>query len=69
MTTRLGVAEAARALGSSRSAIRKAIVRGTLAATQEEYVEKGETRFRYVVEVDEIERYRAAHRRPRKATA
>jgi len=59
----LGVAEAARALGSSRSAIRKAIVRGRLAAALV-VDEWGQTVYR--VEETEIERYRAESRKPRR---
>jgi hypothetical protein len=60
----LGVAEAARALGSSRSAVRKAIVRGRLAAALV-VDEWGQSVYR--VDETEIERYRAEHRKPRRA--
>lgn len=58
----LTVDEAAKTLGVKRSAVRKAIARGTLAARLAPTKYGGE-RGGYYIAPDEIERYRAAHRR------
>lgn len=58
----LGVAEVARVLKSSRSAVRKAIVRGKLAATltTDEWGQQV-----YRVDPAEVVRYQTQHRRGR----
>ena len=58
----LGVAEVARVLKSSRSAVRKAIKRGTLSAL---VVEDEYGQMVYRVEAGEVVRYQTEHRRGR----
>lgn len=58
----LGVAEVARQLGSSVSAVRKAIVRGTLPATLTPGQRRGNE---YRVTREAVEQYQREHRRPR----
>ena len=57
----MDVPAAAATLGMGRSAVRKAIVRGTLLAT---LVSGGRRGREYAIGDAEIERYRATHRRP-----
>lgn len=57
------VTEVAVALDCGKAAVRKAIVRGTLAAT----LQPGKFGDEYHVTREEMERYKAAHRTPRKA--
>lgn len=54
----IGVAAAAKSLASTKSAVRKAIVRGRLAAVR--------TPTGYVIDVAEVERYRLESRKPRR---
>lgn len=55
----LGVLAVAALLGMSRSGVRKAIVRGTLRATKS-------PDGAYLVAAEEVSRYRAEHRKPRR---
>lgn len=59
----LTVDEVAASLGTKRSAVRKAIARGTLAAVLAPGKYAGD-RGVYYVTAEEVERYRATHRRP-----
>ena len=61
MNDELTVSEVARELRCSRSAVRKAIARGKLAATLVVVGPQSE----YRVERSEVERYRGDHRTPR----
>lgn len=58
MDETLDVTAVAAALGVKRSAIRKAIARGTLAARR---VESG-TGYKYVIDATEVDRYAREHR-------
>lgn len=62
----MNVTQAAEALGSTKTAVRKAIARGTLAATKQPAVQAGPFDFAYDITPEEVERYRADHRTPRK---
>lgn len=62
MTDQLSVPEVALALGTTRSAVQKAIARGTLRATT---VPASRGGYKYVVDRDEVGRYLAEHRKPR----
>jgi len=59
-----GVADAARLLGCSRSAIRKAIARGVLPATLTPGQRRGNE---YRILVRDVRAYGRKHQRPRKA--
>lgn len=68
MEQELGVAAVARELGSSRSAVRKAIVRGKLRATLVAVpVAPDKVQTEYRVARSEVERYQAEHRTARKS--
>lgn len=64
----MGVAEAARRLGTSRGAVRKAIARGTLNATLLQVKRLDGSTWRrwpeYAIDDAEVERYRRDNLRP-----
>lgn len=63
------VSEIAKELGMSPGAVRKAIARGTMRASVAEYTTRGSGSLRghYVVDRDEVERYKREHRTSRLA--
>lgn len=64
MESELGVTAVAAALGTKRSAVRKAIVRGTLRARKETTADGG---YRWLVPVEEVDRYAREHRTERRS--
>lgn len=66
-TETMTVPEAARSLGVIPDAVRKAIGRGRLRATAWPIPGQAD-QWQYRIAVVEVERYRAEHRKPRRAT-